>query len=352
MLYEYRNEELSVYDSKEEDYKENNKGVYPILQVIAKDAEDEIQNLDDIRELFYLAQGLATINTKDAGTVTEYILKYGDELGIELEDYNKYCEKYGEVAVNLDFIGRNFTKPSEFVKAYNDSIKALTKKSSGGGGGGGGGSSPDTSDRVNDDLKGTGITTTDLTVVPQEPLANVSFKDVSESHWAKESINALAKYEVITGFEDGTFRPDSLVTKEQFVKMVIEAFGIKSDKKDTAFTDVDAGHWATPYIAIAVDKGIVNGKSEAEFGIGENLSRQNAAVIVSRVADLAGYSLETGLGTSFSDKSDIAVYALESVTRLSNAGIINGMGDGAFAPNGTLTRAQAAKILYMMITNK
>ena len=353
VFYEQKCEELSLYDSSDKDYKENSKAVYPILKVIAKDQEANIDNLTDIREIFYKAQGLATINTKNSETVTEYILKYGDELGIDLDDYNKYCKKYGEIAVNLDFIGRNFTKPEEFVKAYNDSTKALTKTTGGGGGGGGGGgSSPSKNDKVNEPLKGNGITSTDLVVAPVEPLENVSFNDVSESHWAKESISALAKYEVITGFEDGTFRPDALVTKEQFVKMVVEAFGIRSDKTNTAFTDVKEGHWAAPYIAIAVDKGIINGKSEAQFGIGENLSRQNAAVIVSRVADIAGYSLAVGTGTSFSDKGEIAAYALEGVTRLSNAGIINGMGDGTFNPNGTLTRAQVAKILYMMITNK
>jgi hypothetical protein len=294
-----------------------------------------------------------TVLAKDAGTVTEYILKYGDELGIDLDEYNEYVEENGEVTVNLDFIGRNFTKPSQFVQAFEDSKKAIDKanKPSGGGtgGGGGGGFSGGSS---GDKLKGEGTTITDLPA-PEEPkLPEVSFNDIDDSHWANEYVTKLAQYEVITGFEDGTFRPENLVTKEQFVKMVVEAFGLQSDNKAVAFADVQAGHWAKDYIAIAVDKGIINGKSEAEFGIGENLSRQNAAVIIARVADLAGYTLKSGNAPAFTDKAEIAAYALDGVTRLSNAGIINGMGDGSFAPNGTLTRAQAAKILYMMITNK
>ncbi len=351
-LYEFRNDALSLYNSADEDYMENNEGVYPILKVIAKDAEAEIENLNDIRDLFYLAQGLATINTKDAGTVTEYILKYGDELGIDLDEYNEYVEENGEVTVNLDFIGRNFTKPSQFVQAFEDSKKAIDKanKPSGGGtGGGGGGFSGGSSD---DKLRGEGTTITDLPA-PEEPaLPEVKFNDIDDSHWANEYVTKLAQYEVITGFEDGTFRPEDLVTKEQFVKMVVEAFGLQSDNKAVAFADVDAGHWAKDYIAVAVDKGIINGKSESEFGLGENLSRQNAAVIVARVADLAGYTLKSGNAPAFTDKDEIQAYALDGVTRLSNAGIINGMGDGSFAPNGTLTRAQAAKILYMMIINK
>lgn len=344
-LYEMRNGALSLYNSADEDYKENNEGVYPILKVIAKDAEDEIENLNDIRDIFYLAQGLATINTKDAGTVTEYILKYGDELGIDLDEYNKYIEKHGEVAVNLDFIGRNFTKPAQFVQAFEDSKKANDTPSGGGGGGGGGAPSKDKP-------KGDGPTISDLPAPVEPALPEVSFSDVNDSHWANEYVIKLAQYEVITGFEDGTFRPEDLVTKEQFVKMVVEAFGLQSDVKTVSFGDVSNDHWAKDYIGIAVNKGIINGKSEAEFGIGENLSRQNAAVIIARVADLAGYTLASGNGTAFTDKAEIASYALDGVTRLSNAGIINGMGDGSFAPNGTLTRAQAAKILYMMITNK
>ena len=347
-LYEMRNGKLSLYDGTDDDYEENNEDVYPILKVIAKDNEADIENLNDIRDIFYQAQGLATINTKDAGTVTEFVLKYGDELGLDLNKYNEYVRKYGEVTVNLDFIGRNFTKPSQFLQAFEDSKKAIddANKPSGGGGGGGGFSGG------KDEIKGEGTTITDLPA-PEEPkLPEVSFGDVADSHWAKEYVIKLAQYEVITGFEDGTFRPEDLVTKEQFVKMVVEAFGIQSDARAIKFTDVDASHWAKDYIGIAVNKGIINGNSETEFGIGENLSRQNAAVIIARVADLAGYTLETGNGTSFSDKADIAPYALDGVTRLSNAGIINGMGDGTFAPGGTLTRAQAAKILYMIITNK
>lgn len=350
-LYEMRNAELSLYDANEDDYKINNEAVYPILKVVAKDAESELENLNDIRALFYQAQGLATINTKNSETVTEFVLKYGDELGLDLDEYNEYVEEYGEIAVNLDFVGRNFTKPSQFLQAFEDSKKALDNadKPSGGGSSGGSGFSGGSSDK---NLKGEGTTETDLPA-PQEPsLPEVSFADVTDSHWASEYVIKLAQYEVITGFEDGTFRPENLVTKEQFVKMVVQAFGITSDAKTTAFTDVNASHWAADYIATAVDKGIINGKSESEFGIGENLSRQDAAVIIARVADMAGYKLSSASGTSFSDKSEISSYALDGVTRLSNAGIINGMGDGTFAPKGTLTRAQAAKILYMMITNK
>ena len=361
-LYEMRRTELSLFDNSDADYKANNEGVYPILKVIAKDKEADLENLNDIREIFFLAQGLATINTKDSGNVTEYVLRYGEKLGIDVEEYKEYCDKYGEIETNLDLVGRNFTKPGQFVQAFEDSKAVLDATPSGdgnsgssggssggsGGGGGGGFSGGSSSDK----LKGEGTTITDLPTPTEPALPEVSFNDIDDNHWANDYVIKLAQYNVIAGFEDGTFRPEALVTKEQFVKMVVEAFGIKSDKKTSAFADVDAGHWAAGYIAIAVDKGLINGKSESEFGIGENLARQDAAVIITRVADLAGYTLQTGKSEAFSDKADIAAYALDGVTRLSNAGIINGMGDGTFAPQGTLTRAQAAKILYMMIVNK
>lgn len=151
---EAENDTFALFDETDKDYVENSEAVYQILKNIAGNEKSSF-GIGSLRTMLFQAQGLATINTKNSETVTECIHKYGDELGIDLDDYNKYCNKYGEIAVNLDFIGRNFTKPEEFVKAYNDSIKALTN-TSGGSGGGGGGSVPS--------IPGTGTTDPDTII--------------------------------------------------------------------------------------------------------------------------------------------------------------------------------------------
>ncbi len=359
-LYEAKCEALSLFDIDDADYAANKEEVYPLLKEVVKafvptgGVASGVRHLTDIRTCFMQAQGLVTINASAPETVGAAVEKYGASYGIDVDKYLEYCaDEENATLINLNLTVGTFRTGTQVLAAYNSAVKEIEGDSgeggSGGSGGGGGGSFG--GGRPATDLKGEGETETDR--VPEEPtLPEVSFKDITDSHWASEYIIKLAQYGVIGGFEDGTYRPEDLVTKEQFVKMVVEAFGIKSDKTTTSFADVSASHWANEYIAIAVGKGIINGKSETEFGIGENLSRQDAATIIIRVADMAGYKLPATASVSFADNGEISDYAKDGVTRLSAAGVLSGMGDGTFKPLGNLTRAQAAKILYMMITSK
>ena len=75
------------------------------------------------------------------------------------------------------------------------------------------------------------------------------------------------------------------------------------------------------------------------------MSRQDMAVVIFRTAEKLGLEL-SGEAQAFDDNDDIADYAKNAVASLTASGIINGMGDGIFAPKSTVTRAQAAKVIY------
>lgn len=96
--------------------------------------------------------------------------------------------------------------------------------------------------------------------------------------------------------------------------------------------------------------GIVNGRPDGTFGVNDQISRQDMAVMCVRLADAIGMQLEE-LKTyeAFTDEADVSDYAKESVEKLYKSGIVNGTGEGAFAPLGNANRAQAAKIIYEMI---
>lgn len=83
--------------------------------------------------------------------------------------------------------------------------------------------------------------------------------------------------------------------------------------------------------------------TDGSFGIGQNITRQDAAVIL---ANLLPDDTEETENIQYSDESDIADYAVAAVRKLSKAKVINGNPDGSFEPNGFLTRAQAAKMIY------
>ena len=101
-------------------------------------------------------------------------------------------------------------------------------------------------------------------------------------------------------------------------------------------------------IASAKKAGIVTGVSETEFGLGRNITRQDMAVILYKGAMKKGYTFgKTEL--DFTDSSLISAYAFDAVGALASRKIINGMGDGSFAPLEYATRAQAAKMIYSLI---
>lgn len=185
---------------------------------------------------------------------------------------------------------------------------------------------------------------------PAEPTPVVpegAFTDIASVEWAKESIEALADMGVLSGKGDGRFCPDDKVTREEFVKIIVAAFDLADADAECDFADVSKDSWSYPYIAVAANLGIVSGDGTA-FNPALGISRQDMAVIIHRVFEYLGAEVE-GNSINFDDNTDISDYAKDAVETLTSAGVINGMGDGNFAPRGTVTRAQAAKVVYSLL---
>lgn len=113
--------------------------------------------------------------------------------------------------------------------------------------------------------------------------ASSTFAD-AKGHWSDAYIAAIVAHnkDIITGFEDGTFRADGKITREQFAKMVVEAFEIELDetKEVAAFTDVS--EWATKYVQVLASQGIVTGLGGTKFGGTDTLTREQGAVFAHR----------------------------------------------------------------------
>lgn len=174
----------------------------------------------------------------------------------------------------------------------------------------------------------------------------VSFTDLKDAAWAEEQINKLSQIGIISGMGDGTFAPNAQVTREQFAVMITKTFSTYQSHLRTAFTDVDRDSVYYPYIASANMMGIISGISDTEFGGAAPITRQDLAVLVYRAYDLLGIQLPmTEKAGAFADDSEIADYAKTAVYALTQAGIINGVGENKFDPRGTASRAATARIL-------
>jgi len=162
----------------------------------------------------------------------------------------------------------------------------------------------------------------DITITP--------FTDVSLEQWFYDYVIALYGEGVISGMGDGTFAPNATLTWGQALKLVLIANGNIED------TEVEGANWADDYINLAIELDLIE-------------SAESDAIITrlefcTLAAKLFGFDeLEITEETAFPDCEDGFVAALV------DAGIINGMDDGTFAPDSGLTRAQISKIIYLLM---
>ena len=212
---------------------------------------------------------------------------------------------------------------------YNDG----NKDGGGGSGSGNGPSGNSNSGNTSSTIEGNGQI--------ENPSKDKTFSDM-EGHWAAAQVKLLAEKEIISGFPDGSFQPENPVTRAEFTKMILEAFGIQKNGKAT-FQDVPSTEWYAEYVAAAAEKGIVTGAENNMFLPNASITRQDAAVILYR--SLSNYlTIEKG-STVFADLNSIAEYAREAVRDLASISIINGIGSNKFDPEGITTRAQAATLI-------
>ena len=257
---------------------------------------------------------------------------------IGLKEYESLIEQVTPAAIARLLSDKTYTKITDLkidVIAKIDELKnakPVIPSGSGGGSSSGGGFGG-----------GSNITLP----APSVPEATGSkFSDIPYTHWANTAVETLADRNVINGYPDNTFKGDNTVTREEFVKMAVSAFGVvKGDGQVKAFTDVASSFWAKSYIEIAVSAGVVNGVSDTKFGVEQPVTRQDAAVIIARILKLADSQ-----GKAFLDDAKIADYAKNAVAAMSSKGIINGYEDGTFRPVDLLSRAEAAQIIYNALT--
>ncbi len=191
-------------------------------------------------------------------------------------------------------------------------------------------------------------------VVLSDKKANVGkvvFEDI-EKHWGKNYV----QYVIDSGlFEESEskFTPDKKITRAEFASILARAYEKKtgalaiSDNKK--FTDVDYESWYSKYIIWATDKGIINGKSETLFDPEADVTREEMALMLTRLAKLMGLNTEAS-SVTFPDKDKIAKDALTSVAFCQKAGYINGKENG-FDPKGNATRAEVSTIIYRFMTS-
>lgn len=252
-----------------------------------------------------------------------------------------------EIAVSGKFtshgveIGMCETKAAVNIKSAHTSAGSSTNnggKTSGYGGG------RDTA-KIPDNNTNTTPNTGNKDVISQA----LRFTDIPHEYWAYDVINDLAGEKIINGYEDGSFRPENPVTREEFAALLTSLLGLKAENP-SEFTDVAADGWYADAISAASANGIIRGKGDGVFGVGEPISREDMCVMIHRMTEKFSFGLKKDYNTIvFSDENEIADYAEDMVYALQKGGIVNGYEDGSFRPTASVTRAEAAKVISSLL---
>ncbi|QJD84596.1 S-layer homology domain-containing protein [Cohnella herbarum] len=176
-----------------------------------------------------------------------------------------------------------------------------------------------------------------------------SFKDVGDQSWAKKIVSDAVGKLFMLGRSGNLFDPDKAITRAEYPTVLLRVLGLMNEQATASFADVAAKDWFSNSVAIAVKNGIVTGFKDGSYKPNEKLSRIEAMVMVGRSMKAIGLDAEITLSEAdrilagFKDGASIPDWAKVPVALCIQRGVISGQ-NGYISPDDALTRAQAAAI--------
>lgn len=292
-----------------------------------------------------------------AGVLQRYLLEtYDDVLGLKLENYNSLRNP---TTVFANMLNNQIDGYSSAAELFYSSVAAQLKKestssdsgsSAGGGGGGFGGGSPSlqtTTEAANETATNATASNenSDVSELPK-------YSDIADVPWAEDAILALTEKGILSGYGDGTFRPNNTITRAEFVKLLTLAFGFTDGTETLEFLDVEESDWYAPFVRIGVKNNIVKGVGNGRFGAQEHITRQDLVVMCKRALDAVGITIYAANTVAFADVDKIADYARDAVLAFYSEDIVSGDENGLFQPNQSATRAEASKIVFGLLQRR
>lgn len=177
------------------------------------------------------------------------------------------------------------------------------------------------------------------------------FEDFDESHWAYNAVYYLKKNGVANGYDDGTFRPGSSITRAEFLKLSMKAMGFSENTDEAYFSDISPDDYFYGAANAAAKYKIVLGDENGRFNPNEKITREDAAMILYRAAAFSGFVFSQNQTQPFNDEADISEYAVPCVRTFKNCGIVKG-DNGFFNPKSNATRAEMCQMIYSLLLKR
>ncbi|HOP93990.1 MAG TPA: Ig-like domain-containing protein [Acetivibrio thermocellus] len=181
---------------------------------------------------------------------------------------------------------------------------------------------------------------------------NNIFEDIT-GHWCEEFILKFYHRNWVFGYDDGLFYPDKFVTRAEFTAMVVNIFKKRDITENNAsegkgvFTDMSEKDWFYNAVKYAAEENLIKGFEDGTFKPYNNMSRQDAAVLAAQLFDVDFF-----IGAEdykFEDEDTFPEYSFQSIKNLASHGIVQGYPDGTFKPFNLITRAEAVRMLDVVL---
>jgi hypothetical protein len=181
-----------------------------------------------------------------------------------------------------------------------------------------------------------------------------TFPDIG-GHWAGDIIGNLGNRLVLSGYEDGHFRPDQPITRAEFAAYMVRGLGLHGQQGAISFTDVSEDNWYHDVAGTAGAYGLIRGFADGRFAGSDGITREQAMVIIARAMTLTGLLdaaddvSEHEILRSFMDATRVSEWARRDVATSVQAGIVFGKDHGSLAPRDMLSRAEAAVLIHRLL---
>lgn len=178
-----------------------------------------------------------------------------------------------------------------------------------------------------------------------ELCSSAHLTDVELNAWYHEAVDYVVEHGIMAGVSATAFQPNGSLTRGQVVQILHNLEGKPEETAEAPFTDT-AGHWALEAIAWAAQNNVVAGYDDGTFGPEKLVTREEFAQMMYNYAKFKGYDLTAGGDLAqFPDAGAISDWAETALSWANGKGLINGHDNGTIDPQGNTTRAQAASIM-------
>ncbi|MBR2567113.1 MAG: S-layer homology domain-containing protein [Paenibacillus sp.] len=182
----------------------------------------------------------------------------------------------------------------------------------------------------------------------------VAFKDVA-GHWAEEAVNGMGSRLVISGIGGDLYNPDQAITRAEFAAIMVRAMGLKAEIGTTPFSDVRSSDWYNGAVQTALDHKLISGYEDGTFRPQQRITREQAMVMIARAMEVTGLSEQLPAQDmnnnlqSYVDAKQVSAWARDSVADVLQAEIITGRSNSQLAPQAFISRAEVAVIIQRLL---